>query len=426
MSPGKSTTLIYLSVMLGAIAGPWQSPGQTQNVESIVAVINEEVISRFDLNARLDMIIRSSNLKDSRQLRKRITRRVLRTLIDEKLKLQEATKLKITIDDKELMKARRRIEKQNKLAPGGLDSFMKRQGIEISTLLNQITSTLSWTKVLKRRVAGKVNISENDVSSELARINANLDKPSYEVSTILLIVDQPRNAARAKRDADRLIDEIRRGASFGDIAQQFSQDLSARRSGRLGWIQTGQLEKIVDDTLVRMRPGDISHPIRTSSGYRIISLQNRRANSRSNADQAEVSLRQILMPIPPNTSADDVAAQDSLLRTVAGTISGCGDMVRASKELGQETISGLVTVKVRELPRNLRAIVVGLAIGRASQPVRTKEGFRLLMVCRRKIPEMRLPTRKDVRIKLLNQKVGVFSRRHLRDLRQTAFVEIRL
>lgn len=424
--PGKSTILIYVSVMLTVIAGPWQSPGQTQNVEGIVAVINEEVISRYDLNARTNMIIRSSNLKDSRQLRKRLARQVLRALIDEKLKLQEAKRLKITVDDKDLKSAKRRIEKQNKLAPGGLESHLKREGIELSTLVDQIRATLSWARVLKRRVAGSVDVSDNDIATELARINANLDKPSYEVSTILLIVDQPRNAARAKRDADRLVDEIRRGASFADLALQFSHDASARQSGRLGWIQLGQLEKIVDDILVRMRPGDISHPIRTSAGYRIIALRNHRANSRSNADQAKVALRQILVPIPPNTAANDVAALEARMQTVAGTITGCNDMARAAKELGQEALSGLVTVKVRELPRALRGIVAGLAIGRASQPVQTKEGLRILMVCERKTPAIRLPTRKDVRLKLLNQKVELFSRRHLRELRQTAFVEIRL
>lgn len=424
--PGKFTILIYVSVMLTTIAGPWQGPGQAQNIEGIVAVVNEEVISRYDLNSRLNMIILSSNLKDSPQLRKRLARRTLRALIDETLKLQEAKRLRITVDDKEFKKARRRIEKQNNLAPGELDTFLKRKGIEPSSLVHQIRATLSWTKVLRRRVGGSINITDNEIAKALARINANLDKPSYQVSTILLIVDSPTNAARTQRDANRLVDEIRRGASFSDLAQQFSQDASARRSGRLGWIQLGQLEKVVDETLVRMRPGDISNPIRTSAGYRIIALQNRRANSRTNAEETEVALRQILVPISPTAAADDVAAQESRLRSVAGTITGCNDMERAAKELGQQILSGLITIKVRELPRQLRDIVLRLGVGRVSKPVRTKDGLRILMVCQRKNPPARLPTREKVRLMLLNKRVELFSRRHLRDLRQAAFLEIRL
>lgn len=416
----------YLAVVLTTIVTLGLGPSWAQSVEGIAAVVNDEVISRYDLNARLNMIIRSSNLRDTPELRQRLTRQVLQTLIDESLKMQEAKRLQIKVDDKEIEKAQRRIEKQNRLAPGGLQSFLKRQGIELFVLVQQIRVTLSWTKVLRRRAAGSIDVTDDEIAKALARINANLDKPSYRVSTILLIVDSPTDEARVRGDATRLVDEIRRGASFADIAQQFSHDASARRGGRLGWVQLGHFEKVVEDILVKMRPGEISRPIRSSVGYRIIALRSRRANSRTNVEETEVALRQILLPLPSTATPSEAAAQESLLRSVSGTITGCDDMTRAAKELGQGISAQLIKLKVRELPRDLRGIVLGLGVGRASKPVRTKAGTRILMVCQRKDPPARLPTPKSVRLMLLNQKAGLYSRRLLRDLRQTAFVDKRL
>src|SRR5438046_2448527 len=96
----------------------------------IAAVVNDDVISVADLTARLRLIISSSNIEDSPQTQQRISRQVLRNLIDEKLEMQESKRLNITVSDNEVAEAVARIEQQNNMPKGGLDRYLASRGID--------------------------------------------------------------------------------------------------------------------------------------------------------------------------------------------------------------------------------------------------------------------------------------------------------
>ena len=104
----------------------------------IAAIVNEDVISNYDLDERIDLLIITSNQKSSVQLRKRLSRQTLNALIDEKLKLQDAKKLGIKVEQNRLEKAFSDLERQNKMQPGGLTKFLESNGISRLAVLNQI------------------------------------------------------------------------------------------------------------------------------------------------------------------------------------------------------------------------------------------------------------------------------------------------
>jgi len=418
----RSAPALCLAVML-LVGGAEKAYAQT--LQRIIAVVNEDAVSLFDLRERIKMVIFSSNMQDSPKMRERLEPQVLRALIDEKLQKQAAKRYNIKVDRKEVDKALRMIEKQNGLPPGGLKIRLEEAGVRMSTLVDQIETTIAWSKLVNRRMTRNIVIGDNQIDEALARIKANLNKPSHLVSQIFLAFDGPDNAAKTLADANQLVTQIRNGAAFTSLARQFSQDAAARTGGDLGWVQQGELDQELDRALIDMRPGQISEPIRTSSGYHILLLRKRRTSQKPRADDTVVSLKQVFLPIEAGATPEEAANQRNLATTIAETLSGCDDLERAGKELGSTLSGDLGKLKIGELPSELRALVTGLAVGRASKPLPTEGGLRILMVCDRKEVKSKIPSRDQIRRNLIRRQADRKARRYLRELHQTAFLDIR-
>ena len=132
----------------------------SQEVQKIVAVVNEEVISGYDLIQRISLTILMSGIQDSRKARQQLVNPTLNRLVEERLKLQEAARFNLTVSDQEMNKAVDQLEKRNKIPSGQLDSILERRRIDMETLLEQIRSELAWNKVIRRRVVPRVNVTE--------------------------------------------------------------------------------------------------------------------------------------------------------------------------------------------------------------------------------------------------------------------------
>jgi len=419
----RSVPALCLAVLL--LVGGGTGKAYPQTLQRIIAVVNEDAVSLFDLRERIKMVIFSSDMRDSAKLRERLAPQVLRALIDEKLQKQAAKRYNIEVDRKEVDRALRMIEKQNELPPGGLKIRLEKAGVRMSTLVAQIEITIAWSKLINRRMTRNIVIGDNEIDEALARIKANLNKPSHLVSQIFLSFDGPDKAAKTLADTNQLVTQIRNGAAFTSLARQFSQDAAARNGGDLGWVQQGELDKELDRALINMRPGEISEPIRTSSGYYILLLRKRRANQKPRADDTVISLKQVFLPIEAGATPEEAANQRNLATTIAETLSGCDDLERAGKELGSSLSGDLGRLKIGELPSELRALVTGLAVGRASKPLPTEGGLRILMVCDRKEAKAEIPSRDEIRRNLIRRQADRKARRYLRELHQTAFLDIR-
>src|SRR6516162_298052 len=172
------TMISWLGVLLIAIAGfpniaipapAHRSAGQTpaaqpqadQTTETrIAAVVNDEVISVADLQSRIRMVMLSSNFPDSEETRQRIAAQVLRTIVDEKLQMQEAKRQNVTATEDEIKKGISQIEKQNNMQSGQLDAVLKAHGIDRAALVDQLTASIVWAKLVRRLVAQSNVISD--------------------------------------------------------------------------------------------------------------------------------------------------------------------------------------------------------------------------------------------------------------------------
>ena len=406
---------------------------RAQDALRIAAVVNDEMISVYDLNMRLSLVVALSGLPNTLETRQRLGPQVLRSLIDDELKRQEATRLGISVSEGEVENALRRLEKVNDLDKGGLDKFLASRKIRKSSLTTQIESEIAWRKLVQGRFGAITQVSDEEIDEVLSEIEGNKGKPEYLVSEIFLPVDKPENEREILSLANRLIQQTQAGANFQALAQNFSKSPTAERGGSLGWNRLGQLGNELDQALAKLRPGRLSPPVRTIDGYTILYLRKQRtARGLANPETASpvVNLQQLFLPLPPGTGPAAVADAMEGAKTFGNKAKTCQDLEKMGKEIGSPLSGNLGDIKTSALAPQQRNLVRGLPPLKASRPLRTKDGVIVLMVCRRdevKQPQLTAAGQRErIADRLINERMGLAARQHMRDLRRAAFVDIRL
>jgi len=149
--------------LLLLLAGGLALAARAEEAVSIAAIVNDEVITTLDVNERRALVITTTGITKSPQVEKRLTPQIIQTLINEKLQLQEAKRLSITVNDKEIEAAIAAIEKDRNRPPGSLKAFLEKQNVPIRALEYQLRAQISWGKVVARKLRREVTISEDEI-----------------------------------------------------------------------------------------------------------------------------------------------------------------------------------------------------------------------------------------------------------------------
>ncbi len=442
-----------------AQAQPPAQGGQS-GAERIAAVVNDEAVSVSDVNARLRLMVLSAGMPDSTETRQRLMPQVLRQLVDERLQIQEAKRLGITVPQGDIDKAIEQIAQQNRMNRQQLQKYLGDAGVSFTTLTEQTRAMMAWQRVMQRRVRQEVNIGEDEVEAAVERVKQSIGKPEYLVAEIFLAVDNPDQEEQVRRAGERLLDEIRKGGNFAAVARQFSQATTAASSGDLGWVRPGELDPQIDAALVQLRPGQLSPPVRTAAGYHILLVRSKRAIGggeeelpppqpvvhkiqKPDISKAKVNMKQIALPAADPSQQKAVEAQAEKLRK---SIKNCADFVEKAKAIGLPDGGDMGTLRVKDLAPGLQNLALGIPLGEPSPVLSGPGGSIILIVCKRDMPMItetvvekaaaapppppkqapRLPTREEVEGMLIQERAELVSRRYLRDLRRAAFVEYRV
>jgi peptidyl-prolyl cis-trans isomerase SurA len=229
------------------------------------------------------------------------------------------------------------------------------------------------------------------------------------------------------RFAERLFEQMKQGAQFPALAQQFSQSATAAVGGDIGWVSPDQLGGEVGEAVRRLSPGEVSPPFRAAGGYYIVYVVDRRVSAGAAAADTVVQLVQVVFPVPP--SAPDAEKQRAFAQAeeIAATARSCGEMLKLGTERAPQTSGDLGRVKVSEMPAELRETISTLPVAQPSKPLPLRGGIGVLMVCARDAPAGAGSTDRDqIHETLLRQRAETIARRYLRDLRRTAFVDVRV
>jgi peptidyl-prolyl cis-trans isomerase SurA len=412
------------------VAQPRRGPGQEQGKPEypeirIAAVVNDDVISVADLSSRIRMVLLSTSIPDTLDARKRLATQVLRQLIDEKLQIQEAKRHNITATEAEIKKAIASIEQQNNMHAGQLDEVLKANGIDHSALTQQVTASIMWAKIIRQLAADTDPVGDAEVDDALKRLKQNDNEPRSRVAEIFLAVDNPKQDAEELALAQRLIDQMKQGARFSAMAQQFSQSATASVGGDLGWIQPDAMSPPLAKVVASMRPGELSTPIRTPAGYYILLVLDRRNGSTVSADDTVLHIVQVVFPLPAQASEE---ARRAALAEAAAARTGaksCADMLKIGREKAPQ-LSSEGDLRASQISPTMRGVVLGLGVGQPSEPIMQKNGVGVIMVCKKTDPKPTVTTRDDMFQTLMRERLDTLARRYMRDLRRSAYVDVRV
>ncbi len=420
---------VSLALFLGVILLlPWAiaNNAPAQGVLRIAAVVNEDVISAYDLAQRVRMVMVTSSLPDTAESRRRLTPQVLRNMIDEHLQAQEARRLNIRVTDEEVDAMMARLNRQNDLAPGELEALLERANVDVNSLRSKLRAENAWNKVIRQRLQRQVFIGDEEVEEELARLRAVRNLPRHRIAEIFLSVDTPDAENEVRDLAQRLLQQIQNGARFSALAREFSQSTSAAVGGDLGWVTKGQLAPELDSLLDGMTQNQVVGPVKTLSGYYILLLLDRRTPTAAQNAATTVSLTQLVLPLSANPSPAELQAQQATGLQVRSQVRSCDDMRQAAQGIDAPQSGDIRSIGLDRLPPTIRDAVAPLRIGETTEPIRVAEGLLLATLCSRTEDDTAgLPSREQITNRLGNQRFDLLVQRYMRDLRRTAFVDIR-
>ena len=411
----------FFSVLLGLFL--LSQPAAGKELVGIVAVVNDSAISVLDLIARTKMVALSSGLDDTPELRAQLAKPVLENLIEEKLQNQEAERRGISVTDQELAAALTIVERQNGIREGQLNSWLADIGLPAIFFEDQIRAQILWAKVVSTGLGPLVDVSQEEVEHELARLEANRGLPEYLVSQIDFYVGPSKPLDDLLEVASKLLAEINAGANFESIAEQFSDNALGNLGGDMGWVSKTQLLPELSAALSGMRPGQVSAPIVSAAGVHLVRLRDQRRVMEPDIRQVRADLVQIVLP--GITGESMTSEQRGFLEQIGDTVRGCEAMEAMAKKLdGGSGSIGWVLLK--DLPEQFRLILSQLDIGLPSQPLFSGNGAHVMMVCERENPAEDINYEQLVRDRLERSRLETLARRLLRDLRRSALVDVRV
>lgn len=417
--------LLFLIACLILVSLPAHADPKPLELD-IAAVVDDEVISTYDVNSRIRFVVATTNLPDTAEVREGIRPQVIRNLVNERLQIRNTAKEGITITDEEIAHAIANIEKQRSMSDGAIFRMLDSKRIPRQTFTDQVHAQLAWGKLVLGQLRQHVNVSEEEVRK--ARIKPPSEAPDQElrIAVLLLPVEKAAQDAEMRKLAEKLSGEMRRGASFEEIYRQFS-GLSAAKDPDTFWVKPQQLDSVVGKLLISAQPNVITPPIRTREGYLIVKVYDTRLLEKNPEDDMEVALKEILLRLKEDASSSEADVLLTIGQEVAKHPGNCEEDGIASIDNLEDvdiTVSHR-TNRMSELPPAVRIIAESLQIGDISTPFASSEGIRLYMLCDKKAAKKKEVQMEQLADLLFQRKLELEAQKYLRNLQREAFIDIR-
>jgi peptidyl-prolyl cis-trans isomerase SurA len=302
--------------------------------------------------------------------------------------------------------------------------MLEANGSNIKSLRRQIEGEIAWQRLQRAKIESGVSVGDDEVKAVLDKMNASKGTEEYRVGEIFLSAT-PATDAQTLENANKILTQLRGGASFAGYARQYSEASTAAVGGDLGWVRPEQLPTQLADALRQMPAGAISNPIQVPGGYSIIAVQDTRKILTPDPRDAVLSLKQVSISFPKGTKREAAEPIVGRFADAAKAIGGCGGAEKLATDFHGEIVSS-DQVKMRDLPPALQRLMIPMQVGQATQPFGSlDEGVRVLVMCGRDEANQSAPSYDDIYQQLNDERVNSRSRRYLADLRRDAVIEFR-
>jgi len=411
--------------LLACVATLSAASAYAQTTEGVAALVNDEPITTVDVRNRMRLIIASTGMSqiDEGTL-SRIQDQAMRGLVDEHLQLQAASEYDIEVSDAEISNSLLDLADRNNTTIDVIIQDLQNSGVDISTLRHQLEAEIAWQVIVNGRYGSRIRISEQQIELALERLAASASQPQFRIFEMLFEVPGPGREEQTIQRVITVMNQLQQGATFPELARQFSDAPSAANGGDIGWITASQLQPEVAGIMPQMRVqydqsggrGALSNPIEVPGGFMVIAL----VGARDGTTTLQYDLVQITVP----TSA----LTDSTASTFAAELDSnpsCSQAEAVASRIPGAIYTPLGSISAEAVLPAIRDALQPLDEGENTGVLQSGVGLQALIVCDRAIAGPGVPTRDDLESQLRGQQLSLLSRRWLRDLRRDSTVEIR-
>src|SRR5512145_2789797 len=280
--PSK-TILASILIAAAAAASAAEPPKQSIPIDRIEVVVNDDVITRRELDKRVVSVTKMlQRQKTALPDKSVLERQVLERMIIELLQAQFARESGVRVDDAQLDKTILRIAQQNKFpSVAAFREKLEQDGTDFKEFREEIRNEMIAVRLREREVDSKLVISENDVDNYLSNQERQLGRgEELQLAHILVVVPEQASADKIKtyrNRAEQALAKLRGGAPFAQVAAGFSDAQDALKGGEIGWRPADRLPPLFAEPLQKMKPGEVSEVLRSPNGFHIVKLLDRRS-----------------------------------------------------------------------------------------------------------------------------------------------------
>jgi len=400
-----------------------------QKVDSIIAVINDGIITNHELDVRIRDFKRQMSdsgvaLPDETILR----RQVLERMIVDEVQLQLARSQGIHIDDLGLNRVLESMARNNKTTLDEMRNILQQQGVSYELFREQTRRDLMIRELQKRMVFERIQISDQEINQFIEQQGQNGSNEKYHLAHILIATPEnasPEDIRTAFSQAEKALAHLQSGETFREVALNFSQGRQALEGGDLGWRSANELPPLFIDAAKNLNKGEVSSPLRSASGFHIIQLIDKQ-NAKVVVEQTHA--RHILL------RSDMVTSDEQILKTLQSIkqrLDKGEDFAALATEFSQDPGSknnggDLDWVSSGQFVPQFEKVMNSLKPGQISEPFRSPFGWHILQVLERRQQDNTAQQQRDsAEQSLRERKADEELQLWLRRIRDEAYVEYR-
>jgi peptidyl-prolyl cis-trans isomerase SurA len=428
------SSLLIAALAAGAASGATIPRERIADVDRIIAVVNNDVITANELENRMaetkqQLTAERIKLPPDDVLR----RQLLERLVIEQVQLQLADQTGIRVSEPDVEQAIRTIANRNNMNVDALYETVRRQGFDRTAYREQIHTQITIQQLVEREINNQINVSESEVNNFLENARARpLGDNEYNVSHIYIPAPESASSEQiqtAKARADDVQRQLKAGEDFARAAVTYSQGPDALKGGALGWKSAAQLPELFVGALEKLQPGDISETLRGPNGFHILRLNERRGNLAAEEPVQETHVRHILLRPSEIQSLSEARAALTQMRQRVLAGQDFATLARAQSEDTVSASSGgdLGWVRPKQLVPEFERAMNALQPDELSEPVQTPFGVHLIQVLERRQQTLaderaRTVARNQIRARKADDRYEQW----MRQLRDEAYVEFLL
>ncbi len=435
--------MILRLLLLCLLSGIFLAPARAQTrraepveVDRIVAVVNDEAITAFELRARLAKVENQLRVQNV-QLPPRdvLERQLLERMIIDRVQLQFAKETGLRISDIELDAAIRRIAEGNRLSLQEFRAALEKDGIPWAKFREELREEIVLSRLRDREVEGRTVVSDGEIDNYLANPDQGGNVGNIEVQAAHIVVRVPEQASpdqlmRIGARAQAALDQLRRGENFAKVAAAYSDAPDGLSGGAMGTRPLDRLPALYAEAIKKLKPGEVSDILRSPAGFHIVKLIDKQgdAGPKPLAALKQTHARHILIKVNELVSEAEAKRKLVALKERIDNGADFAELARLnSNDLSAAKGGDLGWLYQGDTVPDFEKAMDALKINQTSEPVQSPFGFHLIQVLERRTEDATAERQRlAARLVLRERKADEAYQDWVRQMRDRAYVEYRV